>query len=186
MHRRSPLALLASLSLPIVAVAKAPEPVTLTQLSDCYMLQYKAPSLTPEARAKAETECKACLSSENKVKPGQRAQFALTVKDESTAKGACTTKAVAVFPTKVQTPGSNAALRCAALFEEHSSECQTCVNGGGAFVEWPEGKTECASKPKGPTVAKPAECTFSGAKANDCITCLFEKKKWSVASNACE
>ncbi len=144
-----PLPLLASLSLPIVAVAKAPEPVTLTQLSDCYMLQYKAPSLTPEARAKAETECKACLSSENKVKPGQRAQFALTVKDESTAKGACTTKAVAVIPTKVQTPGSNAAFRCAALFEDHSSECQKCVNGGGALVEWPEGKTECASKPKG-------------------------------------
>jgi hypothetical protein len=186
MTRPSPLALLAALALPIVAVAKAPEPVTLTQLSDCFMLQYKAPTLTAEARGKVEAECKACFSSETKVKPGQQPQFGITIKDENTAKGACTMKAVAVFPTKVQLPGSNAAFRCAALFEDHSGDCQKCVNGGGAFVEWPEGKVECAAQPKGATVAKPAECTFSGKRSNDCITCRFEKKKWSVAANSCD
>jgi hypothetical protein len=186
MNRSGPLALLACFTLPFAAVAKPPEPLVLTQLGDCYLLQYKAPSLTPEAKEKAESECKACFSSEGKLKPGQQPLFELIVKDANTAPGKCKMKAVAVLPNKVQMPGNDAAFRCAVLFEANSSDCQKCVTGGGAFLEWPEGKVECATKPKGPAIAKPAECAFVGKAGKNCIQCLFEKKKWKVDSNSCE
>jgi len=171
-------------TLSLVAVAKPPEPLILTQLSDCMLLQYKAPSLSPEARAKVELECKPCFSSQGK--PGQKPLFELTVKDANTAQGKCTMKAVAVLPQNVQMPGNDAAFRCAGLFAANSSDCQKCVNGGGAFLEWPEGKVECATKPKGPAISKPAECVFAGKAGKDCIQCLFEKKQWKVDAKRCE
>ena len=188
MHRSSSLAVLAFLTLPLAAVAKPPvaSSLSLTQFGDCFLLESKAPSLTPEARAKVAQECKACFAAENMVKSGQKPQLEIVIKDANTAQAKCTMKAVAVLPTKVQMAGNDAGFRCAALFEKYSSECQTCVAGGGAFLEWPDGKGECATKPKGPAISKPAECAFAGKAGKDCIECLFQKKKWKVNSNSCE
>lgn len=166
-----------------LVVAAPPKQVDVKTAGACYQLSLTASALDAETRARLEGECKMCVPPS--AKPGEVPTFQIALEGKSKGKGTCVVKKVAMLPRAAQLPGGSAGFRCAGLFPKSSSECQTCVGGQGAWVEWADGKSECAKKPAGPATRE-AECVWAGKEQRACSDCTFEKKKWSLSASACE